>query len=60
MCDDSSAIYQRARTAGISDSFARHFADNLQAFKQVIRKEETAVRVLHEAAAEYFTEQQQQ
>ena len=47
MEDDKSAMYRRAIAAGITDGFARRFAAELRAFKQIHRTEEEAADTLY-------------
>ena len=46
MEDGKSAMYQRALAAGISDGFARRFANELRAFKRIHWVEEETAQLL--------------
>jgi hypothetical protein len=46
MEDGKSAMYQCAIAAGISNRFARRFANELRAFKRIYRVEKEAAQLL--------------
>ena len=54
MEDGKSPMYHRGIGAGISDSFARHFAKELRVFKKIHRVEEEVAKMLTEQAGGFI------